>query len=180
MGNNVCGACGYCSSDSHLLACVCFCCGMPCVLKLVIVIVIVLMFMLMLVLIATYLTLASLTLPSVVAFPFPQTLYRKRHFSDGPPILVACRLPSLPERCTSLHRFVAALGKLCSSWPCQNSGSSTSPAGKTRESVSHTVLTPHAVVTIVRPFPHPVSRSQTTATLHMGGGRICPRGHMNC
>jgi hypothetical protein len=99
---------------SHLLACVCFCCGMPCVLKLVIVIVIVivLMFMLMLVLIATYLTLASLTLPSVVAFPFPQTLYRKRHFSDGPPILVACRLPSLPERCTSLHRFVAALGKL--------------------------------------------------------------------
>jgi hypothetical protein len=96
---------------SHLLACVCFCCGMPCVLKLVIVIVIVLMFMLMLVLIATYLTLASLTLPSVVAFPFPQTLYRKRHFSDGPPILVACRLPSLPERCTSLHRFVAALGR---------------------------------------------------------------------
>ena len=45
---------------SHLLACVCFCCGMPCVLKLVIVIV--LMFMLMLVLIATYLTLAFLTL----------------------------------------------------------------------------------------------------------------------
>ena len=28
------------------------------------------------------------------------------------PILVACRLSSLPERCTSLHRFVAALDEL--------------------------------------------------------------------
>jgi hypothetical protein len=115
----VCGACGYCSSDRICLLASAFCCGNV-VLKLVIVLMFdahacayrdipYLALPCLALPSATYLTYLQL---SVLAFPFPQALYRKRHFSDGPPILVAYRLPSLPERCTSLHRSVAALRKL--------------------------------------------------------------------
>ncbi len=72
----------------------------------------------MLVLISTYLT--YLTFPPYLSLPLlglglDQTLYRKLHFSDGAPILVACRQLSsqssrtMHEPCTASWQFLAVL-----------------------------------------------------------------------
>jgi hypothetical protein len=138
----VCGACGYCSSDRICLLASAFCCGNV-VLKLVIV----LMFDAHACAYRDipYLTLPCLPLPTLPTYSlaFWRFLSLRRYTANGISRmgLRSWWLTGFPvfqndaRACTAPWQLFASSG---SSWPCQNSGSSTSPAGKTRESVSHT------------------------------------------
>ncbi|PMD23943.1 hypothetical protein NA56DRAFT_716665 [Hyaloscypha hepaticicola] len=106
-------------------------------------------------------------------------LYRKLHFSDGPPILVACRLSVFQKDARALHHFVAALGKLWQRLAARETqgpapvpqgrpgrASATIPPPPPRRRHNRTIFPPYGL------------KDPSSGNLAHGGGRIFPRGHM--